>query len=138
MNSPVLYAEVDGSSFERCISNHSCCVYLEYSMPQLYSACLGSSCPTATNSFVQGPMLMDLEYSDNHRKNQLVCFHYERHCIFNGNERRLQHSLNGEHIGNLLLTQSTLETFLEDLVFLLVKTLSKYIQVIIVQPARLK
>ena len=69
-------------------------------------------------------MLMDLEY-------------YADHLFFNGNERRLQHFLTVEHIGNLLLTQSTLEAFPEDLVLLLLKALSKYIQVTIVQPARL-
>ena len=83
-------------------------------------------------------MLMDLEYSDNHRKSQHVSLHYAHHCIFNGNERQLQHLLTVEHIGNLLLTQSTLEAFPEDFVLLLVKALSKYIQLIIVQPARLK
>ena len=28
------------------------------------------------DSFVWGPMLMDLEYPANHRKSQLVSFHY--------------------------------------------------------------
>ena len=53
-----------------------CCVYLEGSTLQLYSAYLGSNRPTATDSFVWGLMLMDLVYPDNRRKSQLVSFHY--------------------------------------------------------------
>ena len=68
-------------------------------------------------------MLMDLGYSGNHRKRQLVSFHYESHLFFNEIERRVQHFLTVEHIGIFLLSQSTIETFPEDLVFLLVKTL---------------
>ena len=36
-------------------------VYLECSTPWLCSACLGSNRPTATDYFVWGPMLMNLE-----------------------------------------------------------------------------
>ena len=52
---------------------HSCCVYLEYSMPRLYSAFLGSNRPTA-DSFAWGPAQMDLEYSGDHRKSLLFIF----------------------------------------------------------------
>ena len=43
----------------------------------------------------------------------------------------------GEHIRNLAFSQSTLEFFPQDLVFLLVKTFPKNVQVIIVQSTRL-
>ena len=42
----------------------------------------------------------------------------------------------GEHIRNLAFSQSTLESFPQDLVFLLVKTFPKNVQVIIVQTNR--
>ena len=80
-------------------------------------------------------MLTGLEYSDNHRKSQVVSLHYVHHCIF---QWQLQHFLTVEHIGNLPFTQATLEAFPEDLVFLLVKVLSKYVQVIIDLSARLQ
>ena len=70
-------------------------------------------------------MLMDLGYPDNHRKRQLVSFNYAHQYI-------PQRFLTVEQIGNLLLTQTSLETFSKNLLFLLVKTLSKYVQVIIV------
>ena len=130
MNSPELYVEVIGNSFEQCISYCNCCLYHECSALRLYSACLGSNHPTAANSSVQGPMLMDLEYSGNHCKSQLVSLHYVHRYIF-----QWQCSV---IVGNLLLAQTSLESFPEDLVLLLVKTLSKYIQLIIVYPVRLQ
>ena len=45
-----LYVEAVGISFGKCISCRSCCVYLEYSTLRLYSACLGSNRPPATDS----------------------------------------------------------------------------------------
>ena len=72
----VLREQVVGNSFVQCILYPNCCVYLECSTLQLYSAYLESNRPTATYSFVSGLMLMVLEYPDNHRKSQLVSFHY--------------------------------------------------------------
>ena len=48
-----LFVEVDGNSFEQCMSYRNCCIYYECSTLRLYSACLGSRGPTAANSFVQ-------------------------------------------------------------------------------------
>ena len=50
-----------GNSFEQCISYRNRCVYLECSTLRRYSAHLGGNLPAATNFFVQGPMLLDLE-----------------------------------------------------------------------------
>ena len=72
----VLYVEVVGNSFVQCISYHNCCVYLDCSTLRPYSAYLESNRPISTDSFVWGPVLMDLEYLDNHRRSQLVSFHY--------------------------------------------------------------
>ena len=68
MNFLELYAGVDGNSSVQCISYHSCGIYLECSTPRLYSAFLGSNRPTTADSFAWGPVQMDLEYSDTHRK----------------------------------------------------------------------
>ena len=46
-------------------------------MPRLYSVFIGSNHPI--DSFAWGPMLMDLEYSDNHRKGHIVYSHYVQH-----------------------------------------------------------
>ena len=56
--------------------------------------------------------------------------------FFNGGERWCipQRFLTIEQVGNLLLTQSSIETFSKNLVLLLMKTLSKHIQVIVVSP----
>ena len=51
-------------------------VYLECSVLWLYSAYLGRNRPTAPNSFVEGPMPMDLEYPDSHHESQHVSIHY--------------------------------------------------------------
>ena len=79
-------------------------------------------------------MLMDLEYPDNHRKNQLYLSITCTAKVFNGGERRYipQRYLTLEEIGNLLVTQSSIETFSENLLFFLMKTLSKHVQLIVV------
>ena len=69
-------------SFEQYISYRNCCVYLECSTHRLYFVYLGNSRPTAANSFVQAPIQMDLVYSDNHRKSQLVSLNCEHRCNF--------------------------------------------------------
>ena len=54
--------------------------------------------------------------------------------FFNGSERRYipQCFLTAEQIGNLLLTQASRQTFSKNLVFLLMKTISKHTQMIVV------
>ena len=49
-------------------------------MLRLYSVCLGSNRPTATDSFVGGPTPMDLGYSDNHRKSSYISITYTIKC----------------------------------------------------------
>ena len=75
MNFLELYVGVDGNSSVQCISYHSCCVNLEYRMPQFYSPLLGSNRPTASDSFASGPVRTGLEYSGNHRKKLHSSFH---------------------------------------------------------------
>ena len=92
MNFLELYVEV--IAFGQCVTYGNCCVYLECSTLRIYSVYLQSNHPTATNSFVQGSMLMYLfiTYTAN---------------LFNGSERRYipQRFLTVEQFGNLLLTQ---------------------------------
>ena len=135
MNFLELYVEVVGNSFVQCISYRNCCVYLECSTLQLCSPYLGSNRPTATDSCVWSLMLMDFWniLTIIVKISSYLSIAYTAKC-FNGGERRYipQRFLTVEQIGNMVLTQASIETFSKYLVFLLMKTLSKHVQVIVV------
>ena len=59
-------------------------------------------------------MLMDLEYTDS------------------GRRYIPQRYLTAEQIGILLLAQASVETFSKNLVFLMIKNLSKFVQMIVI------
>ena len=68
-----LYVEVVGNSFVQCISYRNCCLSRVQYASALFCWPIR---PIATDSFEWGPTLIDLEYPDNHRKSQLVSFHF--------------------------------------------------------------